>query len=334
MSIEAQIKSRFGDFRRTRGRNGLEYVVRCCFCGKKRHLYINPSKEVYNCYHCNKAGPLSQLMGSAAVYDIQMPEAAAVEPPKEIPSPGQVIGLSELADDHPAIRYLTHTRKRKFDPGELQRTFGVGYCVHGRRFNLGDGLFFDTGNTLVFPVYLHGVMRGWQSRLLYEPKELTSEECRMLGFSQDEDGWMLPPKYFTSPGMRKSGMLYNFDVALRAGAKDDAGRRYVVVTEGVFDAMSVGPFAVAAFGKKVSEDQEHLLASNWDAVYLMLDPGDATQEMEDLSIRLSKMVPTTVVQLVGYKDPGDAPRAEIWRQLVEVVRRQRMFPAAAVPSRN
>ena len=323
-NLESRLRQKFGNkVVRTRGRNGREYRVDCCFCDdRKKRMYINPEKYggCFNCYKCGESGSLKKLLsGYEQAVDPFKPtiEIRRQEPEKHIPSPGQMCSLADLHEDHPAIRYLTETRKRTFDPTELTEVFGVQYCTDGRDFGVGDAVF-STTNTLVFPVWMFDKVVGWQARLLYDPDKLEDHECEVLGFPKDEDGeYARPPKYYTSPGLSKGSVLYNFDVAWKAGMVDAQGRRFVVVTEGPFDAASVGPSAVATFGKGITEVQARLLGTYWDMVFLLLDPGDADEQAIELESVLARSVKTVRVNLRDYKDAGDAPRDEIWKQLVE-----------------
>ena len=89
----------------------------------------------------------------------------------------------------------------------------------------------------------------------------------------------------------------------------------MVITEGPFDAIAVGRCAVATLGKGVTEHQANAIKSYWQLAVVMLDPGDADKEMQALTARLHRTIRTIVVQLQGYKDPGECPRDEIWRQI-------------------
>ena len=104
----------------------------------------------------------------------------------------------------------------------------------------------------------------------------------------------------------------------------------MVVTEGPFDAMSVGMSAVATLGKGVTHDQARLVKAYWDMAIVMLDPGDADADGRKLLSNLGLSSPTIQVVLEGYKDPGDAPREEIWRQVAKAIGRERSFPMSSV----
>ena len=309
--IESLIRQKFKSFSTSKGKNGLEYVVACMFCGKKGKLYLNPQRGMFICYRCGEQGSMERILGKIARGQTA---STAVEPPKPLPtnvaSPGDLEELTQLPDNHPARLYLRH---RRFSAEELNDVFGVRYCQAGNRFA---GGIFNTTNTLVFPLWFDGAIIGWQARLLYTPDELTPAQCEALGFPKDEEGdYIKPPKYWTSPGLQKGRVLFNYDWARRS--------ELAVVCEGPFDAAAVGRCAVATLGKGIATGQRNLLKSYWKAVIILLDPGDADEEMYSLRLNMMGTVESVVsVDLKGYKDAGETPRGEIWRQIGESATQQ------------
>jgi hypothetical protein len=337
MSVEQLLRRKFGDnkVRKTKGRNGLEFRVCCPFPhgpdgpDRKYKLYINPERfgGVYNCYSCGKAGKLNSLIGEFKNMPVNIAPTRDEPLPDNVEGPGYTIPVDELDSAHPAIVYLERTRKRPFDKHELSRDYGVRYCLKGRSFGgAAKGFWYDTSNTLIFPVWMQGRLVGWQSRLLYDPDKAHCDDaaCACMGFPKDADGeWIRPPKYWTNPGLPKGRVLFNFDNARKF--------KHVVVTEGVFDAMSVGLPGVATFGKGVTDNQIRMLKTYWDTVILLLDPGDADKETAKIvSAMMMSVVEVVPVNLKIYKDAGDTPRDELWRQITETVRQRNLDAAAAM----
>jgi len=302
-NVEALIVKRFGKFKKVQGRKGTDYIVKCFNCGRPK-LYITPEQNIFHCFRCGKVGSVTFLFGPGTTTQ-RHTEIKRIQPlGQNVRSPGDLVELQALHNDHPAILYI---RRRKYDYRELNDVFGVRYCNAGQLFG---GGIFNTTNTLVFPIFMSGTMVGWQSRLLYTPDELTDDECLLVGLMKDEDGdWVRPPKYFTSPGLEKGQVLFNYDNARQS--------EVVVITEGPFDAIGVGPSAVATLGKGVTDQQANLVKQYWKLAVIMLDPGDADNEMFELETKLQRSIPTVRVNLAGYKDPGEAPRDAIWQQIGE-----------------
>lgn len=315
MDIKRVIEERFGSVRVSQGQNGLEYLVVCPQCGKRK-LSINPDKGVWQCWHGCGSGSLRKLL--------KVPYRKPAEQPKPevkkaagFTSAGALTPLHSLGPEHQAITYI---RSRGFDPKYLEDVFGVCYCGQGRQFARGT---FSTTNTLILPVWQHEALVGWQSRLLYNPDKVPEDSWPYLGWKYDnEEGkYIKPPKYMTMPGYSKRTSLYNIDWASRG--------EVVVVTEGAFDCMAVGKCGVATFGKGISPEQVELIKNIWKVAILLLDP-DAMKDQAGLASMLSKSILTVPVALSGYKDAGDCPRDELWRQIRrsaeenEVFRRERL----------
>jgi len=314
--LEVKISSKFGTrVKRSKTKKGMEIRICCPFCVKngktrdtKYKLWINPSLGVWRCWRCSSKGSITSLLGTpytapGGVFGFSGP-ALRKTTTCDI-SPGELTRMDRLDPDNVGCRYL---RTRGFNPAGVGRCYGVSYCSYGRPF--GGDFKFDTTNTVVFPVWMHGKLVGWQARLLYNPESLTDAECKAFGFTYDtEKGkYIRPPKYFTSPGLSKGTVLYNFDNAVKSDI--------VVVVEGPTDTLAVGPSAVGTLGKGVTDDQIRMLISNWKHVVVLLDP-DASAESEMLVNEISKTVPSTLqLNLEGYSDPGSAPTKEIWRQII------------------
>jgi len=323
-AFEQLLRNKFGKFRKTKGRNGIEYKVCCKFCvsrGKtvdtKFKMYINPDREAYNCYRCDAQGSTREMLGAlekAARAAPPVPEI--VQLPSNVEAPGSLVNLTDLGIDHPAIEYLLKIRKTPFNPVEVQNLFGARYCSVGKMY----AGVYDTTNTLVFPIFYNNKIVGWQSRMLTDPDQLTDEYLQLNRYRRDEDGeWIRPPKYFTSPGFPKGKVMFNWDIAVQTD--------YLVVVEGVFDAMAVGPCGIATLGKGVTDDQIAKI-STWASypgrapkhVIILLDD-DAQEDAMGIFEKLFRTTKVTNVLLKGYHDAGDTPREEIWRQIHETINR-------------
>lgn len=294
------------------GRDSTYIDTICPKCGRRK-LSVNARRGTYKCWRECGGGKLSDLLTGVTFNLVQGGPASTSQAdliPQRFIYPGVVESLSSLPPDHQAIKYI---KERGFDPAYLESSFGVGYCGQGEVFARGR---YDTSNTLMFPMFLDSKLVAWQSRLLYNPDTLSVEECYQNGMTDDpEDGEIMRfPKYFTMPGFRKGSMFFNFDNARKS--------EVVVVTEGTFDAMSVGLCGVAALGKGVSDIQVSILAANWRLAVLLLDP-DAAKENADLVARLAKRgMPSVAVTLEGGHDAGEYEQDAIWEQINDACLKQ------------
>ena len=318
VQFESVVRARFGKVKKKHTKNGIEYRVCCPFClrntGKADHDYhmdINPSRERWRCWRCPARGSIGDLFENVrsaqnSVFNIpeQTKVLSTVEPP------GELVPLTSLHSDHLALRYI---RGRKFKPEVWEKYYGARYCTAGKRFmripECPEGLF-DTSNTIVFPMWMNGVLVGWQCRLLYNPDKLTEDECEAMAFPVDKETGkhIRPPKYFTGPpGLSKGQILFNYDMARQS--------EVLVITEGVMKAMAAGPCSIATFGKGVSEVQRRMIeAGNWKLAVILQDK-DAAREAASLQSELQRAMPTLILRLEGYNDPDEAPTVEIWRQM-------------------
>jgi hypothetical protein len=205
---------------------------------------------------------------------------------KEFFLPGKILELDRLdksCHDHPALNYL---RIRNYDPIQLAKDFGIGYCLEA------DPEYRICAGRIMIPVYRDGKAIGWQARYVGEPPYRV-------------------PKYYSMPGWKKSQCLYNFDVAKQYP--------YVVVCEGPTDVWRFGPESVCMFGKSPSTAQLALLG-NWSNIIIVLD-GDVTKDDElqafsdALSARYGSSKRYVFVKLPQDHDPGDMS-TEYLRQLV------------------
>lgn len=275
---------------------GEEYNCCCPFCGDEHfHLYINHlygteapvnSTSLAYCFHGCLSNPDNRdrlrqmLLGFSNRLD-KLPKPVKIVRREKALQPVEpldnVVSLAELPDNHDAIKYLVEDRG--FDCQELL-DLNVGYCSRSSRYTM-------IANRIVIPITMNGIYLGWQARYIgAAPKSV--------------------PKYYTAPGMRKSSVLYNFDVAKQ--------QDYIVITEGVMDAWRVGKPGVCLFGKYISKAQTNLLAENFKQkpVIVLLD-NDAQDDAQIVSDKLQREgLRVHNLCIVGYKDPG-----EMSRELIE-----------------
>lgn len=299
--LESELSKRFGRVTRSQGHNGLELICNCYVCGEHK-LSVNAVSGIYKCWRGCCSGTVQKLLNRR----VRMTTAPARKAERKLGyvQPGTLVPLATVGDDNPGAVYL---RARGFDYRELGSDFGFAYCSPGRQFAHG---VFSTTNTVVATVVMDGKEVGWQARLLYDPDKLDDAHCAMMGIMWDAEKrkYVKPPKYFTMPGMDKREILWNYDNARRSDT--------VVVTEGVYDAARVGKCAVATLGKYVSDKQVDLLQQYWRHVVILLDP-DAAKEAKRLRAMFGPTVDVVLVTLRGYKDAGEAPRKEVWSQILD-----------------
>lgn len=114
--------------------------------------------------------------------------------------------------------------------------------------------------------------------------------------------------YLYPVGCKTGRMLFNFDSASRY--------KHIVLVEGVFDAIRVGPQGMAILGSSLSESQlGMILSSKASSITLMFDPDKAgtkatLQSAEKLRPYYSSI---QAVALPKGKDPDDFSHAALWQ---------------------
>ena len=201
----------------------------------------------------------------------------------EVTLPGKCVPLKDLYDQHPARVYL---KGRNFDPLELGAKWGLQFCTSHPNPMI--------DNRIIIPIYWQKKLVGWQARAIGKSSV----------------------KYFTMPGLAKSSMLFNGDVAFT--------KKFGVIVEGVFDAFRVGDHAVALLGKTTSHIQRTYIQSAWcnGAVCVLLD-ADAQADI-DKAVQLLR--PSSFkggifsVRLPDGKDPGSTDHETLWQLITSAAR--------------
>lgn len=192
---------------------------------------------------------------------------------------------------------------RRHDPYILQSRYGVGFCPAGAVFEHAAATdpekrfrrMFD--DRVVIPLIQGCCLVGWQARLA----------------KRDLDPGDI--KFYNSPGIMKSRILYNLDNAMQYDT--------VVLVEGVFDAWRVGDNAVAMFGKSLSPMQMLQLKTVYGlngGCIIMLDANSPKEtDVNDKAramaerLRAANVFPRGVVPvcLEDGLDPDRRSRAEL-----------------------
>lgn len=266
-----------------------------CFnedCLKQPGRYKDLEQKIFGFLNRNQRA-------ACATQRIKVAPVDTAAPLEEMSPPGETVPLTDLPDDHPAIRYLVH---RGYDPAGLWNSFSVEYCTHA---DPGHSMAQDR---IIAPVSMNGQVVGWIGRL------------------PGDSAFATQPKYLFPSGFQKSRTLYNHDVALN--------QPMVVVCEGTTDVWRVGPAAVGLFGKTASPTQLDLLLRGWaDKPIIVLLDGDAYLSARDLAVRLESRHQGPVVQVVlaDDQDPGSLTQEDLWNAITAAATDAGVDLSALVP---
>jgi len=217
-----------------------------------------------------------------------------IRDPGEYVSPGETIPLHKLDLSHPAVTYL---RGRGFNPSILSLVHKLSWCT------VSD--FKYAQSRIIIPVVENGKECGWLARIAQD------------GDFYDSAGKKIP-KYYNSRGFSSSRHLYNFDRAKHY--------RTIILVEGAFDALKVGPPAMALFGKSISSYNVEKLASvvrrNDALVVVALDPDKSKTDRSarhhiEVAVNKIKYSHTKVMPfyLPSGTDPAKLTREQFWQLL-------------------
>jgi Toprim-like len=146
-------------------------------------------------------------------------------------------------------------------------------------------------------------------------RQVTRKECPLLYYSKDERRlyfrvWSpspeLPSTWHTrsiEPG--KSWRMVSGSTKGGYFFGEPIGKR-VCIVEGIWDALRIGPGALALLGSSMSATQETYLRNNFDRVLVYMDPDEAGMKAQKEILSRLKKIGVKVSEMVGAeKEPAD-----------------------------
>lgn len=265
--------------------NPNQLIFDCSLCGKhKLYVYLNTMTSY--CFHC----------GILTKYDNEEQAAISVDRLKDkniaqVLSPYRLVGIEipqfyfdllkskEVGDFDHYMEYLSGRGFSEYDVARNNLRFGWMKSPLTR-----DKIFL--------PIVMNGDL------VYYQIRNIGPGGMRYLNPVAD------------NIANKKTTVLFNFDSAKLSDT--------VIVTEGIFDAMTVGVSAVATMGKTLSVEQVGVLTRYWSTIILALDP-DAYNETAVLFKKLQSMGKNVKILDIGqYKDINDAGRKYVLTKLFEL----------------
>lgn len=202
--------------------------------------------------------------------------------PPEIP-----LGIEYIKDnfDNPRAKpFIDYLLSRNITKNQMI-DHCIGYVVNGK-FRRSDGKYLSLRNSVVFFTFdAYGKYVYWNTRSI-EPN----------------------PYLKTINAPAKDNEYSRKDVVFNLNKAKN--QPFIVINEGVFDALTFGDFGVATFGKQVTDRQIDLILKTIrdrdrkPKIYLFLDK-DATKETVDSASRLYARHEQTYVVPHGSQDAND-----------------------------
>lgn len=293
---------------------GDEIHICCPVCGDTRYrLYINLFTGQVYCHNCQFKGTVVNLIQQVEGIPYQaakrrfgdikgnivLPESVertlrqrlfAVKSPlvqkRAVPLPEEFQLLSQCDNHvaHQAIRYLHH---RGVTDTQIEKHH-MGICATG-----------DYTNRIIIPIYHQNELVFWVARAMSLEVKL-KERSPTNSFYQHS----------------KSEVIFNLH---------EAATNYhsVVISEGIFDALSWGGIGVSLLGKVLYDAQLNLLLQYrtqlTEGVYVALD-ADAETDAMTIATTLSEIFPVKLVHIPPeFDDPNNYlmthSRAAMWQLL-------------------
>lgn len=265
-----------------------EYQICCPFCetavGKADTKWKLQINPAKGVYNCYRCG----AAGRGDFSWLVGLQPADPEAPTEKLDLGPPESFTPFDSRPPVVAapYITYLRERRLYDAAVKAQ--AGFCTEGRfagRVVVPHGEWGDGGKFL---------WQGFSARAIYLAME---------------------PKYLYPRGMDRKTSLWGGHLA---------STQEIWLVEGVFDALALFPYAVAAFGKNVTDEQlDRLIGyasgglSGAAEIYVCLD-GDAWEECQALAARL---VLRDVERVHWVKlPPGQDPGSLGWKVREYVVR--------------
>lgn len=290
-----QIFEEFGPVKRKTA-SGNEIVLRNCPLDLKkrgsRHpqfkCYLNGSKGLIKCFYCHgdgEGGNLEDLITRRPRRVVQgEPEESVTNSIPPIPPSMLVAEITQGL--HPAWLYVNGRRHISFEAVRDSgiRWKNVGVPAWEKIDEDGDKFGVCKMPGLIIPVTIRGELMGWQ----------ICPVPRIEGFL----------KYITASG--SSIPLYNYDHIVKVGS------RVCVITEGVFDTLTLHNIAVGIFTDKINERKARLLrAGNFEEIILCLDSDRDDVHVQRQMSRLAECSPVVRSVRLPGGDPNDYSPGEL-----------------------
>lgn len=270
---------------------GVEHRFNCPFCEEegygtdtKYHMYVNPKKGAFFCHRCSRGGSLRTLFRR-----FEEDEVGSHLPPA---------GIDDI------LRAFLHGGTLRATPvcphPDVQGTLSPSArnYLHQRGIDSEDIKFYEImegigrmANRVIVPEYHEDRLVCWVGRSMYD--------------------WV-SPKYKNAPGQTRRGSVFNLEKVISDS---------VIITEGVFDAISAGRSAIALYGKHCTKIQlARIVSKKFKRYFVALDP-DARKDSKKLCEMLWGWEPSGnpeiwVVTMPAGEDPSSLGRVAFRELLV------------------
>ena len=266
--------------------------VVCPFCSGHygHHLGFNIKGQYFNCWRCGYKSNIKAISGLAKV---NFSEA------KSLINKYTITGLTqekEISHEKPSKiilpkyslplgkRHKKYLEKRGLNPDKIEKEYGL----------LGTDKRSNYPWRIIIPITINGVIVSWHSRDITGLSETPHKAC-------PQNREVIPHK----------SIIYAYDQSQGPSA---------VIVEGVFDALKLGPGAVATFGISVQREQVLFLMEKFKKVYILFDPEkEAQKRAENLCRQLNEVIEAYIIDWEWEaSDPAELSKTETKKLMTEL----------------
>jgi len=280
-----------------------EYVLDICpFCGKEKHCGVSLSLKMVSCFRCHQSknffdtikyitklpfnDVVLMLQGKidAKPFNISLSLSEFKETKvKELDLTANPISLPENYEflGYKSVPQLKNRKSLLQITPHLVHTYKIGVCWHGRYRN----------RLIVCDINDNGEPIYWIAR------DITGKAQKKV-LNPDEK----------THGVGSAKIPFNFSLAKRYPT--------LIITEGVFDALYVGPNAIATYGSTIKKQHVTWMAGQgkFEKVILLYDADVCMEELQKQASIVASVFPTYICKLpVG--DPDEYKKEELFKYL-------------------
>lgn len=262
-------------------------------CGDhSNHMGINLSSPVVSCYNCGTTGNYLTYLAAEVGNWGQAIDILQEHIPRELRTyQAEVeenyvthVDLPEEAIKTPSKYHINYLKSRGFDPKELDILYDLYYC----------GPIGDWANRIIVPIYRHNKLITFTSVDIADDSDL-----RYKHLSKEKSI------------IHCKNHLYGIE---------QCSGRVLIVVEGYFDKLRVGPGCVCVFGTKVTPEQKKLMVG-YSKVIIVFDGDEAGRiNGRKLAQDISAFTEVELITLDEGVDPDSLPEEDIneLKQMVKI----------------
>jgi DNA primase len=271
------------------------YAV-CPYCKKgNNHFAVNLNTGKYHCFKCNCKGNFERLSKKVLGWSTKIDDVI-----EQYSGGISLATLLSIYDKDTTVADLFFN----WQEGTISIFDSKLVCQRALEYLATRNITRNYVEELGFRVGVEGKYKHCVVLPVYFQNEVVNLVARQIPPYETKERYNGPHK--GEAIMDKGELLYNFDSVI--------GSDYVVIVEGVFDAIALkakGIPVVALLGKEISKEQIYLVVENWDKVVVLLDGGFVKDALK-IGKCLMGLTGTILIAIIdGEDDPSENVEAAI-----------------------